>query len=158
MPRRQYITDLKKAEEGVAIAGISHVKTGGDDGEFTFLCFADGKQYKFSALIPDVSEYPSSHMYMLIAPDDAPKLVANALSAIAGSAYGKSIEQLLELTSRKLESTDDDGDQQMLDSQDTGMAEEDSDDDFSPVQSPSLAAKVTNAVPSGKDVFVFCFV
>ncbi|KAL1598958.1 hypothetical protein SLS60_008103 [Paraconiothyrium brasiliense] len=108
---------------------ISQIKTGGDDGEFTFLCFADGKQYKFSALIPDVSDYPSSHMYMLIAPDDAPEPVANALSGIAESAFGKSVEQLLELTSRKLESTDDDGDQQMLNSQDVGMAEEDSEDD-----------------------------
>ncbi|KAF2449529.1 ubiquitin-conjugating enzyme E2 Q2 [Karstenula rhodostoma CBS 690.94] len=129
MPRRQYIADLKKAEEGVSIAGISHVQTGGDDGEFTFLCFANDKPYKFSALIPDVSDYPSGHMYMLIAPDDAPEPVASALSGIAESAFGKSIEQLLELTSRKLESTDDDGDHQMLNSQDVGMAEEDSDDD-----------------------------
>ncbi|KAK7182638.1 hypothetical protein DPSP01_011464 [Paraphaeosphaeria sporulosa] len=129
MPRRQYIADLKKAQTGVSIAGISNVQTGGDDGEFTFLCLADGKQYEFSALIPDVSEYPSSHMYMLIAPDDAPGPVANALSGIAESAFGKSVEQLLELTSRKLESTDDDGDHQMLNSQDVGTAEEDSDDD-----------------------------
>lgn len=66
---------------------------------------------------------------MLIAPDDAPVPVANALSGIAESAFGKSIERLLELTSRKLESTDDDGDQQMSNSQDVGLAEKDSDDD-----------------------------
>lgn len=66
---------------------------------------------------------------MLIAPDDCPETVANALSGIADSASGKSIEQLLELTSRKLESTDDDGDQQMLDSQDVGLPQEDSDED-----------------------------
>ncbi|KAL5413067.1 hypothetical protein PMIN03_001363 [Paraphaeosphaeria minitans] len=108
--------------------GISHVQTGGDDGEFTFLCLADGNQYKLSALIPDVSDYPSSHMYMMIAPDDAPGPVANALSGIAESAFGKTIEQLLELTSRKLKSRDDGGDHQMLNSQENDMAEEDSDD------------------------------
>ena len=82
------------------------------------------------ALIPEVSDYPSDHMYMLIGPDNAPEAVANALSGIAESAFGKTIEQMLEITSRKLESTDQDGDQQMLDSQDYGaMAEEDSDDD-----------------------------
>ncbi|KAF1977629.1 hypothetical protein BU23DRAFT_527166 [Bimuria novae-zelandiae CBS 107.79] len=130
MPRRQYIADLKKAEEGVSIAGISNVKNGDNDGEFTFVCFADGKPYKLLALVPEVSDYPSDHMYMLIGPDDAPESVANALSGIAESASGKNIEQLLEFASRKLDSTDKDGDQQMLDSQDFGdLAEEDSDDD-----------------------------
>jgi ubiquitin-conjugating enzyme E2 Q len=147
----------------LTVTGISHVKTGDDDGEFTFLCFADDKQYKFSALIPDVSEYPSSHMYMLIAPDDAPVPVANALSGIAESAFGKSVEQLLELTSRKLESTDNDGDQQMLNSQDVGMAEEASDsddvDDFFPdddetqkpfFTQPHVASAQGHAQPASK--------
>jgi ubiquitin-conjugating enzyme E2 Q len=67
---------------------------------------------------------------MLIGPDDAPQSGTDALSGIAESAAGKTIEQMLELTSRKLESTDEDGDQQMLDSQDFGgLAEEDTDDD-----------------------------
>ncbi|KAJ4295264.1 hypothetical protein N0V90_007275 [Kalmusia sp. IMI 367209] len=125
MPRRQYVADLKKAEEG-----ISQVKTGGDDGEFTFLCLADGKEREFSALIPDVSDYPSGHEYMLFVEETAPMSVANALAGIADSAFGKTIHQLLELTSRVLESTDNDGDQQMLNSQEAGgMADEDSDDE-----------------------------
>jgi ubiquitin-conjugating enzyme E2 Q len=102
-------------------------------------------------------------MYMLIAPDDAPVPVANALSGIAESAFGKSVEQLLELTSRKLESTDSDGDQQMLNSQDVGMAEEDSDDDdvddFFPdddetqkpfLTQPHVASAQAHAQPSSK--------
>ena len=94
------------------------------------MCSADGQQCKLLALIPEVSDYPSTHMYMLIGPDDAPQSVADALSGIADSAAGKTIEQMLELTSRKLDSTDEDGDQQMLDSQDYGgLAEEDSDED-----------------------------
>lgn len=114
----------------LTVLGISNIENGDNDGEFTFLCHADGNEYKLLALIPEVSDYPSDHMYMLIGPDDAPEAVANALSGIAESAAGKTIEQMLELTSRKLESTDEDGDQQMLDSQDLGaMAEEDSDDD-----------------------------
>lgn len=101
-----------------------------NDGEFTFLCFADGCQYKLLALIPEVSDYPSSHMYMLIGPDDVPQSIGNALAGIAESAFGKSIEQLLELTSRSLNSTDREGDQHMIDSQDyDGLPEQASDDE-----------------------------
>ena len=52
MPRRQYQADLGKAVEGVSIAGISDVQTGADDGEFTFMCVADGQALKISVLIP----------------------------------------------------------------------------------------------------------
>jgi ubiquitin-conjugating enzyme E2 Q len=134
MPRKQFVTDLQNACGGVSIAGISEVKQGDDDGMFTFMCLVHGQQLQISALITDVSEYPSSHMYMIFAPDHAPAPVATALSAIADDAFGKPILQLMELVSRKLDSTDTDGDQQMLDSQDYDeLEEEDSDeevDDF----------------------------
>lgn len=91
----------------------------------------DGNELEISALIPDVSEYPSNHLYIIFAPDDAPASVAKALSGIADAAVGKTIVQLLEITSRTLESADVDGDQQMLDSQPSGdeLAEADSDDE-----------------------------
>lgn len=63
----------------------------------------------------DVSEYPSSHTYMLFT-DDAPASVAGALEAIAGSASGKPLADLLQGVSRRL-STDRDGDHEMIDSQ-----------------------------------------
>jgi len=52
MPRRQFQVDLQKAAEGLSIAGISNVRPGGDDGEFTFMCLADGQQLEISALVP----------------------------------------------------------------------------------------------------------
>jgi hypothetical protein len=52
MPRKAFIADLQKAVAGVSIAGISHVETGNDDGEFTFMCLADGQKLKVSVLIP----------------------------------------------------------------------------------------------------------
>ena len=52
MPRRQFQADLAKAVEGVSIAGISDVQVGGDDGEFTFMCVADGQQLRISVLVP----------------------------------------------------------------------------------------------------------
>ncbi len=145
MPRRQFQADLAKAIEGVSIAGISDVQSGGDDGEFTFTCLADGQQLSISVLIPgmcahwasaaelvatllipdsfwltiitELSDYPSSHMCMIYGADNASASVASALDDITSDAMGKTIPQILELVSRRLESTDSDGDQQMLDSQ-----------------------------------------
>lgn len=52
MPRRQYVADLAAAVADIPITGISDVQPGGDDGEFTFTCVADGHSIKISALIP----------------------------------------------------------------------------------------------------------
>jgi ubiquitin-conjugating enzyme E2 Q len=58
MPRRAFVADLRKAVEGVSIAGISDVQIGGDDGEFTFQCVADDQMFKISALIPGMFRRP----------------------------------------------------------------------------------------------------
>ena len=52
MPRRQFIADLQRAIEAVPIAGVSDVRPGNDDGEFTFMCQADGQKLNISVLIP----------------------------------------------------------------------------------------------------------
>jgi ubiquitin-conjugating enzyme E2 Q len=77
----------------------------------------------------ELSDYPSSHMCMIFAPDNAPASVAASLHDIAEAATGRPIPQILELVSSRLESTDRDGDQQMLDSQEfDDFDEEDGDD------------------------------
>ncbi|KAF2130475.1 hypothetical protein P153DRAFT_218850 [Dothidotthia symphoricarpi CBS 119687] len=129
MPRRQFVADLQQAVEGVSIAGISDVQVGNDDGEFTFMCVADGYQIKISALIPELSDYPSSHMCMIFGSDNASATVSAILDETSAIAAGKTVPQILELVSRKLESTDRDGDQQMLDSQEFEEFEEEGDYD-----------------------------
>ncbi|KAF2648732.1 hypothetical protein K491DRAFT_722312 [Lophiostoma macrostomum CBS 122681] len=129
MPRKAFVADLGKAVSGVSIAGISDVRAGNDDGEFTFQCVADGTKLEISALITDVSEYPSSHMCMIFAGSSAPEKVADILQDITDAATGKSVAQILELVSQKLESTDSDGDKQMIDSQGYSDDEFGTDDD-----------------------------
>ncbi|KAF2706345.1 hypothetical protein K504DRAFT_386416 [Pleomassaria siparia CBS 279.74] len=129
MPRRHFVADLNNAVEGTTVAGISDVQQGGDDGEFTFQCVSDGEKFKVSALIPDLSEYPSCHTAMIFAPDDAPASVAGALATISDAATGKTVTQLLELVSQELEFTDRDGDRQMADSQDYEDQDYSEDDD-----------------------------
>ncbi|KAH4006196.1 hypothetical protein HBI56_097650 [Parastagonospora nodorum] len=128
MPRKAFVADLSKAVENVSVAGLSDVQTGGDDGEFTFMCVADGQALKISVLVPELSDYPTSHMCMIFAPDNAPASVASSLNDISDGAAGRTIQQILELVSSRLESTDRDGDQQMLDSQE--FEEFDEDDGF----------------------------
>ncbi|KAH9862438.1 hypothetical protein IAQ61_009854 [Plenodomus lingam] len=117
MPRRQFQADLAKAVEGVSIAGISNVQPGGDDGEFTFICLAQGQQLTVSVLVPELSDYPSSHECMVFGADNAPATVAAALHGIADAVTGKTIAEILEVVSIRLQSTDEDGDKQMLNSQ-----------------------------------------
>lgn len=134
MPRRQFQADLQKAADGLLLAaGISDVRPGADDGEFTFICMADGQPLNVSALITDVSEYPSSHTCMIFAGDNASAGVAAALNDITDAATAKTIPQILELVSSRLESTDGDGDSQMVGSQEfdgfEGYEDEDEDED-----------------------------
>jgi ubiquitin-conjugating enzyme E2 Q len=58
MPRKAFIADLHSAVGGISIAGISNVQPGGDDGEFTFECIADGDTLQISALIPGMFPHP----------------------------------------------------------------------------------------------------
>ncbi|KAI4954846.1 hypothetical protein J4E86_006156 [Alternaria arbusti] len=134
MPRRQFQADLQKAAEGLSIAGISNVRPGGDDGEFTFMCLADGQQLEISALVPEVSDYPTGHTCMIFGADNLSAGVATALDSIADATYAKTVSQILELVSTRLESTDRDGDQQMLDSQEFEDFddEEDEEDEYFP--------------------------
>jgi ubiquitin-conjugating enzyme E2 Q len=64
---------------------------------------------------------------MIFAPDNAPARVAASLNDISEAAAGRTIPQILELVSSRLESTDKDGDQQMLDSQEFDDFDEDDD-------------------------------
>ncbi|KAH7083215.1 hypothetical protein BKA63DRAFT_146596 [Paraphoma chrysanthemicola] len=157
MPRKAFVADLQKAVAGVSIAGISDVESGNDDGEFTCICVADGQKLKISVLIPELSDYPSEHICMIFAPDNAPASVAATLNSISDAAAGKTIPQILELVSSRLESTDQDGDQQMLNSQEFDVSEEEDDDEYAEEYFPGdeellpkpLMSNTTLSAPSG---------
>lgn len=78
----------------------------------------------------ELADYPSSHTCMIYGPDSAPASVAAALERIQEAAMSKTIPQILELVSSTLESTDGDGDQQMLNSQDFDDFDAYEDEDF----------------------------
>ncbi|KAI9688027.1 MAG: hypothetical protein M1820_010315 [Bogoriella megaspora] len=131
MPRKLYLSDLEEVINGGAvIPNIADVQRGEESGQFTFLYTStDAPPVSISALIPDVSDYPSAHTYMLFAGEDAPQNIAIAIENLP-STSGKSVKQLLEVVSLRLSAelvTDDDGDVEMTDSQISDDLEEEED-------------------------------
>ncbi|KAL9089640.1 MAG: hypothetical protein Q9165_005672 [Trypethelium subeluteriae] len=127
MPRKQYLCDLEEVRIHHAIPNISDVAPGDESGQFSFLYTSPNlPPVSISALIPDVSEYPTSHSFMVFAGENAPPEIAASLEELR-HINGKSISQLLEIISRSLSlaHVDQDGDTYMPDSQ----VEEDSEED-----------------------------
>ncbi|KAJ8115189.1 hypothetical protein OPT61_g3106 [Boeremia exigua] len=150
MPRRQFVADLAAAVRDASVAGISDVQSGGDDGEFTFMCVADGDNLQISVLIPDLSEYPSSHECMIFVPDNASASIASTLATT--SATGKTVQQILMLVSRTLASTDSDGDRRMLNLEKFDDVEEgsDGDDEFGEEYFPGDEDLLPNGFTNGQ--------
>lgn len=132
MPRRQYIADLQKAQEGALPQGVHALKAGADDGQFEFLfATSSGDSVQVTALIPDVGEYPKSHEYMIFGGEDAAPYFTSALSDLRKTS-GKTVFELLDIVSTTLYQLSDhrDEDSRMVDSQfDDEEAQDDDDDD-----------------------------
>jgi ubiquitin-conjugating enzyme E2 Q len=129
MPRRAYIADLQRLGAASGVDGISNVRAGDDDGEFRFIIAlaSEDASYEISALIPDVSEYPSGHEYHIFGDDSAPAHVGQILNKLPNT-FGLSLADLLE-TVVKAFTEGQDGDALMQDSQYDGLSEDDDDDD-----------------------------
>jgi len=123
MPRRQFIADLQKALSGVRPPGIHNIKAGEDDGQLEFEFVASGQEgtTHITAMIPDVSDYPQSHEYMIFCGDNTPSHAAKALQNIRNT-NRKTVFELIDvvsasLTALSLPSEDSDGDHIMGESQ-----------------------------------------
>lgn len=150
MPRRQFITDLQKALGDGLPTGVLNVRAGDDDGQFEFEFTAASSATTLSvnvnvtAMVTDVSEYPSSHDYMLFCGEDAPHAVAQALQDIRNTGR-KTISELISLVAACLsalspdtdgdhmmgESISDDDEEQYDEDEDAGDIYDDDDESFS---------------------------
>ncbi|KAM0718941.1 hypothetical protein Q7P37_006013 [Cladosporium fusiforme] len=139
MPRRQFIADLQKAQSDVELQGVRDIKAGDDDGQFQFevsvpaLDGAPPVAVNITAMIPDLSDYPKDHQYMIFCGEDAPRHIAQAMQNIRGTDR-KSVFELIDMVSACITSlvSDVDGDTTMRDSQldnDDEQYDEDSDAD-----------------------------
>ncbi|KAI9657990.1 MAG: hypothetical protein M1821_002647 [Bathelium mastoideum] len=129
MPRKKYLSDLKDAQNGNEFSNIVDIVPGDETGHFSFLFTGSTHApVSISVLIPEVSEYPHAHSYLIFAGEKAPPEVAAVLEDLP-STQEKSINQVLEILSRALLRAlpDQDGDVYMSDSQVEQNSEEESD-------------------------------
>ncbi|KAK6426515.1 hypothetical protein LTR95_016114, partial [Oleoguttula sp. CCFEE 5521] len=135
MPRKAYMSDFRKVQNDVKPAGVHDIKAGEDDGQFVFevACPSPGgpaRVVEITAMIPDLSDYPKDHSYMLFCGEDAPPQIAQALQDLR-STDCKSVFELIDMVAATLLSTDVDGDVAMIESQadDEQYAEDEEADD-----------------------------
>lgn len=120
MPRRQFVADLQKAQSSLCPPGVHSIKSGDDDGQFEFeftTAASEGAHpvaVNITVMVTDVSEYPSSHEYMLFCGEDAPHHIAKALQDIRTTGR-KNVYEMIEVISASLSAItpDSDGDHPM---------------------------------------------
>ncbi|CAK1357178.1 unnamed protein product [Cercospora beticola] len=174
MPRRQFVADLEKVQNGQLPPGISAVRAGEDDGQIEF-SFAgaptpltDGP-VTVTAMVPDLGDYPKSHEYYIFGGEDAPRDISAALGSIRGI-NKKTVFEMLDIVVSTLcrVQPDQDGDSQMLEDQhevdedeEEEMVDDDDDDDDgdvydsdheifdvdTPAHNPAFATKTVHTTP-----------
>jgi len=144
MPRKAFVKDLNDAiEKSSSFKSITNLSAGDDDGEFKFV-FDDASHSEISVLVPELSDYPESHIYLIFASDSASPAIAEALKGYSNASYpGQRIHELLmqlpkylveqtrtgESLADAIEINESDMDDEVEDVFDDQSPEEDSDDD-----------------------------
>ncbi|KAL8765835.1 MAG: hypothetical protein Q9209_007194 [Squamulea sp. 1 TL-2023] len=108
MPRKAFVQDLQQAIQSFSHLKVSDVESGVEDGSVTF-------KYSYSpasvpiviqALVTDVGEYPSSHMYMVYTTsENIPPHLSTALEDV-GTLDGFNVSQMLARVTKCLDQAD----------------------------------------------------
>ncbi|KAL8802534.1 MAG: hypothetical protein Q9200_006552, partial [Gallowayella weberi] len=105
MPRKAFIQDLQQAIEEFTHAKVSDVKAGLEDGSVTFkyIVPSAGINIVILALVTDVGDYPSSHMYMVYTTsENVPTKLSTALEDI-GTLDGLTVSHMLSKVAKTLD-------------------------------------------------------
>ncbi|KAL8793832.1 MAG: hypothetical protein Q9195_003557 [Heterodermia aff. obscurata] len=141
MPRKAFIADLQEAAGILDIDHLSSLKPGDEDGTITFKFHSEPRPIPaapgviISAIIPDVSEYPDNHQYILCTDsDNVPDTINTAMQDI-GDFPGLTIYPMLSKVAKALAKATagarfnpvdlDDGDPMDLDDLDRNFTDED---------------------------------
>ncbi|KAI9764418.1 MAG: hypothetical protein M1840_008441 [Geoglossum simile] len=98
MPRKAFIADLAALRNGANVACISGLQAGGEDGSFDFTFTPPDSSFKdvaITAIISDLSDYPTEHRMMLYTTSDSLRSVDSALQDLSASLTGAPIERAL---------------------------------------------------------------
>ncbi|KAI9714971.1 MAG: hypothetical protein M1812_006284 [Candelaria pacifica] len=103
MPRKAFVADLQDAILLGKFSDVSDIRAGDEDGTFTFKYTSSLGTPTIQVLVPDVSEYPSSHQFFIYTTsDNPPPAINDALESMSGSLEGLKISQLLTTVSTSL--------------------------------------------------------
>ncbi|KAI9876193.1 MAG: hypothetical protein M1830_007060 [Pleopsidium flavum] len=106
MPRKAFVADLQEAVGSTTSARLSNLKAGDEDGTITFtynLGTDYAEQVTIQALVPDVSDYPSDHQFLIFSTSENASIVDKALEKVSGSLVGTKIATMLAKVSRALD-------------------------------------------------------
>ncbi|KAL8935641.1 MAG: hypothetical protein Q9216_005322 [Gyalolechia sp. 2 TL-2023] len=106
MPRKAYVEDLQQAIESFTHPNVAAIRPGLEDGSLTF-------DYSFSehgapdtaihALVTDVGDYPSSHMYMIYTTsENVPSCISTAIEDV-GTLDGFRVGEMLSRITKLLD-------------------------------------------------------
>ncbi|KAJ6257092.1 Ubiquitin-conjugating enzyme [Drechslerella dactyloides] len=85
MPRKAFVADLQQVQAHSPHPAVTNIKKGDDDGSFTFSVTptASAKPIEVTALIPELSDYPSEHECVLfITSEGASQAVSDAIESL----------------------------------------------------------------------------
>ncbi|KAL8737441.1 MAG: hypothetical protein Q9181_001687 [Wetmoreana brouardii] len=106
MPRKAFVQDLQQATQGFSHLRVSEVGPGVEDGSLTFryrLQAPTELDFVIQALVTDVGEYPSSHMYMVYTTsENIPARASTALEDV-GTLDGLTVGQMLSKVAKVLD-------------------------------------------------------
>ncbi|KAI4169789.1 MAG: hypothetical protein LQ343_005438 [Gyalolechia ehrenbergii] len=106
MPRRAYIEDLQQAIESFAHPNVAEIRPGVEDGSLTFnyaLSEHEVPDTTIHALVTDVGDYPSSHMYMIYTTsENVPGHISTAVEDV-GTLDGFRVGEMLSRVTKLLD-------------------------------------------------------
>ncbi|KAL8893377.1 MAG: hypothetical protein Q9192_005330 [Flavoplaca navasiana] len=108
MPRKAFVHDLQQAPHIFSHDRIANVESGVEDGSvtFTYTYQPAGIAIVIQALVTDVGEYPTSHMYMIYTTsENIPARLSTALEDV-GTLDGCNISQMLCKVAKTLDQAD----------------------------------------------------
>lgn len=140
MPRKAFVADLQEATKVFERVNVSRLKAGEEDGMINFLYHvSDGHATEITVMVPDLGEYPESHMYMIYTDsEDMPPSIHSALDDMS-NCPGMKVSDMMAKVVKTLDKATagsrhnpvdiDDGDPMQIDS-DLEPEESDEADDY----------------------------
>lgn len=136
MPRKAFVVDLQDAINGFERINVSRLKAGEEDGMISFhYHINDGDPTEITVMVPDLGEYPESHMYMVYTDsENVPPSVHSALDDMSNCPGMKVLDMMAKVVKTLDKATAgsrhnpvdiDDGDPMQIDSD---LEPEESDD------------------------------